>query len=425
MPKPPRRRGWKVLIGLLVFANIVVFGAYFGLRYFSNQLAQEVGTNEEVVAELSDRPADGGALNFLVIGSDSRDALPEDFGEFGNFAGERADVVMIVQLIDGRVQILSLPRDLKVSLPDHGTQKINAAYAFGGAPLMVKTVREVTGIEIHHFAAIDFFGFSQLVDELGGVTITFPNPARDLKSGLDVPAGEVLLDGQMALAYARSRQYQELRSGSWVSVDGSDLGRIGRQQRLIFAMLSAAKRPSIVFDAGGIIGALGDHMSTDATLDGGELVSIAVDARSLSPGLIEASTLPTVFANEGGVSYLVPDEPAATEILQAFLDPAAGSDAGGGEISRAGIGLSVQNGNGGSGQATLWSQQLESAGYQIESVEDAASFDHATTTVLVTADRADVGDLIVGDLGFGRVDVVADTGAVEAVVIIGADALDG
>jgi LCP family protein required for cell wall assembly len=414
-----------MLIGILVAANILVFGAYFGIRYFSSQLAERVGTNEEVVAELSERPAAGGALNFLVIGSDSRESLPDEFGDFGEFAGQRADVIMVVQLIDGRVQILSLPRDLKVSLPDHGTQKINAAYAFGGAPLMVKTVREVTGVEIHHFAEIDFFGFAQLVDELGGVTITFPNPARDVKSGLDVPAGEVLLDGQMALAYARSRQYQELRGGSWVAVDGSDLGRIQRQQRLIFAMLSAAKRPSIVFDAAGIIGALGEHLSTDATLSGGELVSLAIDARSLSPGLIEAVTLPTEFANEGGVSYLVPDEPAATEVLQAFVEPAAVSGDGGAEVSRASVNVSVQNGNGGSGQATLWSQELESTGYQIDSVADAASFDHAITTVQVTAANVAVGDLIITDLGFGRVDVVADTGLVDAVVIVGGDALGG
>jgi len=420
-----RRTGWRVLIGLLIAANVLVFGAYLGLQYFSGRLAAEVGTNTEVVPELSSPPAAGGPTNFLVIGSDSRETLPEDFGDFGDFAGERADVIMIVQLAGGQARILSLPRDLKVDLEGQGTQKINAAYAFGGAPLMVKTVKAVTGLEIHHYAEIDFFGFASLVDELGGVTINFPHPARDLKSGLDVPAGDLELSGSMALAYARSRQYQELRGGSWVAVDGSDLGRIERQQRLIFAMLSAAKRPTIVFDAGGIISALGNHLSTDATLDGSALVDLAVDARSLSSSSIDAMTLPTQFANVGGVSYLIPAEPAASEILETFRE--AQGSAGAGEqntsAAPADIRVRVVNGNGSQGQATVWADRLGEIGFAVASVGDADSFDFQTTVVQVADGRAAMGEMVVTELGFGIVEVTAVPDDVDAIVIVGQDAL--
>ena len=104
-----------------------------------------------------------------------------------------------------------------------------------------------TGIDIDYYIELDFAGFAGIVDGLGGVELNFPYPARDLKSHLNVDAGVQLVDGRTALAYARSRQYQENREGTWVSVDASDLGRIGRQQSLIFAMLAAAKRLS-VFD---------------------------------------------------------------------------------------------------------------------------------------------------------------------------------
>ncbi len=423
-PPPPQRRsrtGWRVLIGVLIAANVVVFGAYFALRYYTGRLASEVGTNTEVVGELSSPPVAGGPINFLLIGSDSREALPDEFGDFGNFAGQRADVIMVAQLDGGRMRILSLPRDLKVDLDGRGTQKINAAYAFGGAPLMVRTVKDVTGLEIHHYGEIDFFGFAQLVDELGGVTINFPYPARDLKSGLDVPGGDVKLDGATALAYARSRQYQELRNGSWVSVDGSDIGRIQRQQRLIFAMLSAAKRPSIVFDAGSIISALGDHVSTDATLDSGTLIDLALQARSLGSDSIETMTLPTQFQTVGGVSYLVPDEPAAGEMLQQFASPA--SEAGDGGPPPVGdIVVRVLNGNGTGGQATEWSDRLTNLGFTVASVGDAESFEFAATTI-ETADAA-IGAAVVERLGFGVVQVTAVPDGVDAVVIVGSDALE-
>ena len=122
---------------------------------------------------------------------------------------------MLIKLYpdDGNVQILSLPRDLLVEIPGKGTDRINAAYAYGGAPLMVRTVKQVTGLPVHHYIEVDFVGFQSLVDDIGGVYLDFPYPARDANSGLSVEAGYQLLDGSQALAYARSRHYQELRDG--------------------------------------------------------------------------------------------------------------------------------------------------------------------------------------------------------------------
>jgi LCP family protein required for cell wall assembly len=220
-PKTSRLR--RVLVVLLVVANVVVFGAYFYLKNIESTFEEVVEVNEDVVAELSPPPSESSdPSTFLLIGSDSRENIPDDFADvFGSAGGQRADVIMLVQVMpdDSVARLLSIPRDLKVDLDGRGTQKINAAYAYGGGSLLVSTVRRVTGLPIHHYVEVDFAGFAAIVDEVGGVTINFPYPARDGKSGLNVAAGSQTLDGETALAFARSRSYEELRGDTWVSTN--------------------------------------------------------------------------------------------------------------------------------------------------------------------------------------------------------------
>ncbi|MFW2339315.1 MAG: LCP family protein, partial [Acidimicrobiia bacterium] len=126
----------RALIGLLVLANVVVFGAYLYLRNIESTFEEVVEVNVDVVAELSPPPSESSdPSTFLLIGSDSRENLPDDFANvFGSAGGQRADVIMLVQVMpdDSIARLLSIPRDLKVDLEGRGTQKINAAYAYGG-----------------------------------------------------------------------------------------------------------------------------------------------------------------------------------------------------------------------------------------------------------------------------------------------------
>ena len=329
-PSPPttpaRSHKWlkRFLLAFLVLANVVVFGGYFALRFYTGKIDAELRKDEEVVVALSDRPASReDPLNFLIIGSDSRENLPDDFeGNFGDFGGQRADVIMLVQLdpATSSARVLSLPRDLRVEIAGHGTDKVNAAYAFGGGALTVRTVRDSTGIPIHHYAEIDFVGFASLVDALGGVVLDFPFPARDLKSGLQVSAGRQRLNGPMALAYARSRSYQELKDGRWTSVDANDLGRTRRQQQLIFAILAEAKHPSTIAEAGKLIEAFAGHTTVDAALNQQTLIDLAWAMRSLGPDSVESVTLPTLTRTIDGVYFEVRDEPAAGNVITAFVD---------------------------------------------------------------------------------------------------------
>lgn len=416
---PAPRRTWlkRSIIAMLILANVVVFGIYFAVRGFTGQFLEAATTDDDVVAELTP-VGDDGSVTFLVIGSDTRETLPDDFGNFGSFGGQRADVIMLVQLDRGQARILSLPRDLQVQVEGYGTQKVNAAYAFGGAPLMVSTVSDFTGIDINHYVEMDFFGFATIVDELGGVAVNFPHPARDLKSGLDVEAGRQTLDGSQALAYARSRKYQEYRDGQWVGVEGTDIGRVGRQQALVFAMLSAAKRPTIVFDAPSIIGAAGAHVTIDASLDRGRLVDLALAVRSLSPADISAATLPTRATTQSGVYYLIAVEPDAADAIAAFDGGTITT-----EVSAEPLALRVLNGNGEQGQAGVWGEFLTTAGFEVHSVGDADSYDFSTTVITARAGGLDRAQAIVDALGFGVVEAGTVPEGVDAIVIVGLDAL--
>ena len=412
----------RVLVGLLVLANVVVFGAYLYLRNIESTFEEVVEVNVDVVAELSPPPSESSdPSTFLLIGSDSRENLPDDFANvFGSAGGQRADVIMLVQVMpdDSVARLLSIPRDLKVDLDGRGTQKINAAYAYGGGSLLVSTVREVTGLPIHHYVEVDFAGFAAIVDEVGGVTINFPYPARDRKSGLDVPAGSQTLDGETALAFARSRSYEELRGDTWVSANANDIGRMGRQQDLIFAILSQMKRPSTITQAEEIVSAIGSNLEVDASLIDRGILELAWAMRDIRPGGIETYTYPTTTSVIGGIYYELPDEPAASETLSSF-------SAGSGSlviVDPNDIRIEVLNGIGIAGIAGQYGESLADMGYQIESVGDAGTFDVVTTQVIASAEDVLLADSVVESLGFGVVVPGLPSPGVQVRIILGADA---
>ncbi len=419
-----RARIWlkRLFMTALVLANLVVFGAYGLLRYVSAKVESEVTRDQEVVAVLSQQPTQRqDPRTFLLIGSDSREKLTDDqLATFGRFAGGRADVIMLVKVFpdEGRAQMLSLPRDLRVEIPGRGANRINAAFAFGGASLMVETVKRATGLEVHHYVEVDFVGFAAIVDQLGGVEISFPFPARDLKSGLQVDAGLQRLDGMTALAYARSRSYQELRDGSWLAVDASDIGRTRRQQQLVFAILSELKRPAVLTEVGPVIEAFGSHLTIDGALSERTMIDLAWAMRSISSEDIEAVTLPTVSRLIGGASYQLPDEPAASAVLAAF---AAGDSltAAGGPIR-----IDVLNGNDIAGSAGRMAERLTAAGFEVRKVGDADAKDFARTQLIASpADLAQAQARAIADaLGFGEVRGGSVPNAVDVVVIVGRDA---
>jgi LCP family protein required for cell wall assembly len=413
---PSTRRGlprWAkaTIISFLVLANLAVAGLIYVVVTGQNLLA-DAATNDEVLSILTDPTGD--SLTFLIVGSDTREGL-DDLTNFGDFAGERGDAVMLVKVdaSSGSARILSIPRDLYLEIPGHGRDRINSAYAIGGGPLIVETVQSSLGIPVNHYVEINFVGFITLIDELGGVEITFDHPARDSASGLDVEAGTQLLNGEQALAYARSRKYQEYQNGQWVSVDANDVGRAGRQQDVMQALMSRLKSPSSVLEAGEIASTMSRHMTIDASLASASVAELAWSFKGVLTGGMDASTLPVKGAAIDGKSVVVTREPEASQVIEAFVSADV--------VAGAPLRIQVLNGNGVVGSASRMSERLAEAGFQVESIGDATDDTYVVTTVLVPEGSTE-GQRIVAELGFGLVRHQLVDSDYDAIVIVGADA---
>jgi LCP family protein required for cell wall assembly len=228
--------------------------------------------------------------------------------------------MILRQEADGNgAAILSLNRDLWVTIAntDGNQDRINAAYN-SGADVLARTIFDEYGIPINHVVDVDFVGFKNIVDTIGGTTICFEFPARDLMSGLDQPAGCNLLTGEQALAYARSRTYQELRDGDWQTDGSADLGRVKRQQAFISATVNETlnELQANPFLARELIEASSGSVRLDPNLD--PLGAAGTLRKAFGSGLA-TFTLPVEDANIDGKSVLLMiGGPEAQAILDYF-----------------------------------------------------------------------------------------------------------
>lgn len=283
------------------------------------------GTASPEVDTRSESPLssdDDAYRSFLVIGSDERAGL----------GGSRADV-MIMGLLptDGSAPIMfSLPRDLWLDDPCRGgQQRINAAYngcgeSANGFELSSIVVEDFTGIAVDHVVAIDFEGFKQVINAVGGVRICVDNPVRE-GGTLDLPAGCTMADGDTALAWVRSRKTQEFVDGQWRTMPGvNDLTRNRRQQQLMLQLLGRVGSFDTLGNLYSFAGGVSDSVTLGADLslfDGARLAwnlrGRADEVRRLSIPVFDTVT-------SGGAQVLLPIEPFATTFERELGQPVAG-----------------------------------------------------------------------------------------------------
>jgi LCP family protein required for cell wall assembly len=258
-------------------------------------------TTEEAAQE--EAVASEERLNVLLLGLDRRmEEVDEDDDE-----GIRTDAIMVAQLDreTGEVRLLSIPRDLYLEVEPGVEDRINSVYARGGVPQTVEVVEDLTNLEIEHHAVVDFQGFEDLVDAMGGVEVELEE--EDIPPGLKVEEGRQRLDGRQALLYTRFRD-----------APGSDLGRIERQQQVLYALREEALQWDSLRKLPEISRAASENAETDLSF--GEMVSLGhALMRHGEDGRMETVQLggePTTLPDDRQV--LVPDPEENREVLYGF-----------------------------------------------------------------------------------------------------------
>ena len=269
-PTPKRRRLLpKILIGVAVVL-VVAIGA--GLLYaatIDRSLTKNLNRGVELPGDESSlRPSkeaqETGTLNYVLLGSDSRDP--------GNEGNGRSDTILVVHLNAKRdkAYIISFPRDMYVNIPGQGKNKINAAFAFGGAPLAVRTLEDLTGVRMDHVVLIDFEGFIRLTEDLRGVTVM--NKTAFSAHGFDYPEGKITIAGEEALWFVRERK----------QLPGGDLDRAENQRNVIKAIVQKGLSVQVLSDPGTFINFVGNvakHLTVDNDLSDAELRRTALSLR--------------------------------------------------------------------------------------------------------------------------------------------------
>jgi LCP family protein required for cell wall assembly len=276
-------------------------------------------------ASSSGAPVPTGALNVLVLGSDSRGGEENRELGGGDSEGARSDTAMVVHLDAGRstATVVSIPRDTLVTRPpcplssggesrEASAAMFNTAYALGGPVCAVKTVESMTGVRMDHYIEIDFSGFAKLVDALGGVTVTTDVDIDDDKSHLRLDAGTHHLDGTEALGLARTRYALE---------GGSDLARIELQQKLVKALLEQISATDLLTDPPRlyqVADAVTGSLTTDTGLDSlGELMSLGRSLGGLSADDVRTVTMPVLPA-PWDANRVVAREPEAGDLWESL-----------------------------------------------------------------------------------------------------------
>ncbi|NEA99931.1 LCP family protein [Streptomyces sp. SID13726] len=335
----PGRRPRALKVAGLTLAGLLVLGAgtagwvYWHLNANIKSVDINSALGDDRPAKAVTTPTPSGtatplpteAVNILVLGSDSRSGKENQALGGGSSTGARSDTAMVVHIDAGRTAatVVSIPRDTLVTRPScplksGGSTAVaygamfNSAYSVGGPVCAVKTVESITNVRMDHYIEIDFSGFAKLVNALGGVTVTTDEDIDDADSHLDLKAGTHHLDGKTALALARTRHGIG---------DGSDLGRIGLQQKLVKALLEQISSTNLLTSPTqlySVADAVTGSLTTDTGLDSlPELTSLGESLKALSAADVKTITMPVVTA-PSDPNRVVADEPAAGKLWKSL-----------------------------------------------------------------------------------------------------------
>jgi polyisoprenyl-teichoic acid--peptidoglycan teichoic acid transferase len=420
------RRSWpqRLVIALGVVLTMSCLAAASAVGYVYWKLGKLVHFDDLTVAEAA--PED--PKNYLIVGSDSRDNIDPSDPDYDTFLGEatgggkRSDTVMLLRVDPeaGTAALLSFPRDLWVEIAGTGEHnRINTAYG-QGRQVLIDTIHQNFGIDVHHYIEVDFRGFQGVVSAIGGVPLWFDTAMRDTNSGLYVETpGCVVLDGDQALSFARARHLEyRTQNGRWAEDPTGDLGRITRQQVFVRRAIDRAVSEGISnpVTLNRLLDVAIENVGVDENLDSGDLINLARQFEQFTGEDLQTYTLPVVNdRTSAGASIVRLVEREAQPTLNVFrgLPPGA--------VTEADVVVEVRNGSGVAHQARDARDALEAVGFVPGATGDAGEAFARTTVRYATGSEA-AADLLVRHLTSGAALEVDDSLDPNVVVLVtGAD----
>jgi LCP family protein required for cell wall assembly len=446
-PPPSRGRGIARALSWIAVVTSVAVLAVSGAGYvLVNHYDGQIDRLPGVFAQGRDRPeaAPSNAENFLIVGSDSRGDLKAGEGVQGsgdNFvSGQRADTVILAHLYGGRskqAQLISFPRDSYVDIPaftdpDTGKTvlahkgKLNSAFFEGGPRLLTQTIEQLSDVRIDHYLQIDFDGFKNMVDELGGVEVCLPKAAKEKDSGIDLPAGRQVVHGDQALAFVRQRK----------KLPNGDIDRIARQQQFIGAIIRKVLSSGTLlnpFRLNGFLDAATASLQVDEELGISDLRTLAVRLRSFNAGGVSFVTVPITSINgsrknRDGLfeSVVLLDDERTGELFRALRadrppgvpEPApTASPAPTLIVAPANIRVRVYNGSDVTGLGSRAATDLAEVGFRVVGAASNRPGTAATTVVLHGPDKADSARTLAAALPGATTQLQPELGSTLEVVI--------
>ena len=411
------KRHGKAFYALIATLAVVLIGAGAAFAYvnvLSGNFRSGLGDTSKYLVKTSlTQP-----FYMLLMGTDGS-AERDESGDFGD--SYRTDSIMLARIdpVNKKVTLVSLHRDTMIDYGDeYGINKLNAAHVFGGPELSVKTVSKLAGVDISHYAEINFDGFREIVDALGGVEVDVPMTIDDEDAGGHLDAGLQTLNGDQALILCRARHaYDEIGPGDEYRA---------ANQRLVMAAIAKKLLSADVATMASTVQTLSKYVTTDLGVT--DIIGLAQNMQGLDPSTdIYSAMEPTTSKYVDGVWYEVNNTEewkAMMKRVDAGLSPTEGNvvdqisgtilattgdgsassagEAGSGGAVKSGATVAIRNGNGVSGAGLDAAERIQGLGYSVNT-SNADNFDYAKTIVVYkTAAEKEYAEAIVSKLGVGE-----------------------
>ncbi len=413
------------MTGVVIAGSLVAYTGY--------QDVFGIDTAEVDPDSWGDRPAQvDGLHNILLLGTDERAGDEAGYNELN---GIRPDVLVVVSIdVDkGGVTMVNLPRDTMVEIPpceggddgegwNGGVDQLNHAMTYGGMDCQGNTVETITGIHLDHMVLVDFAGFENIVDSVGGIEMCVPEPIDDPKAHLKLDAGLQELNGEQALGLARSRDS---------AANGSDLGRIENQQRMIGAILREVTGGDILSSPSNLYGFLNsvtDSLTTDDNLNVDTMAELAIAMREVDLGRMNMVTAPVTDYPPNNNKVML-DEAPAQELFSAVaageLTADEDEDSGGGDTESAvepsDVSLRVLNNTGIDGLGSQVEALLVDEGFVVTDTGNPGVRAPEATTVYHGPGQAEHAEVLASALSVAEVVEEPSLGEELELVMGGAD----